>query len=559
MLSRILSDTSLNYNRADTIIRKKQGLFKRIFNAKNDTLVSRSTAEQLNVKQMDAVYRNVEHVVTQNEKIFQRNLHHLRGKFLSLHQKERQLIQANYRLLNDQKNGIDNLKEREQSVVRNAQEQDLAVHKENAGRLERQLIAALCIMLLMIVFILFYQYNAAKYERKLQAEKEYAARVAEEKTSVLASVSHEVRAPINSLMGIIDILKKDGGKPTINREYLDSVAHEIAVINTSVNDILNLSKLEVGALAVKNEYFGPKRLLEDIVGMYVYQAKKKGIALEQEVNIDQRTEIYSSPFRLKQIVSNLVSNAIKYTQRGTVKLSAFIEGSGESATLIVKVKDTGIGIKPEHQKHIFRQYYMADNKLRSTGFGLGLYISKLLSEQLHGDISLVSTPRVGSTFTLTIPITDMREDTVRRKPYTLADLPKDLRLVLIDDNRINILYLKHYFKDFPNVYTFDSGESALKFMQSTSIDVVITDVLMPDINGWDVLKEARQNDRLKTAMIIAFTSDTMHVESVHNTDAGMAFDGVITKPLDEQQLVSLILSKMSRNIPTAAAGTPPAV
>ncbi|PRD53935.1 ATP-binding response regulator [Sphingobacterium gobiense] len=535
-ISKILNDTALN--EIDTVVRKKQNLFNRIFNAKNDTLLA-NTTQQFNVQQIDVLQRNVENLIVQNETIYNRSLRNLRRNFTALRQKERALIQANYFLLNNLKIGVDNIRELERAAVREAEARDLIIYKENSKRLGNQLIVSLSVMLFMILFILYYQSKATTYEKRLEEEKDYAAKVAEEKTSVLANISHEVRSPINSLMGIIDILRKNGSKDMIQPEYLDSAAHEISVINSTVNDILNLSKLEVGALEVKNEYLSPHRLLLDIINLHTYQAQKKSLSLTKQIDIDPKLEIYSSSFRIRQIVSNLISNAIKYTPKGTISIKAYTRKVGSKDTLFVEVKDTGLGIAPEHQSQIFRQYYMTDNKSKTKGFGLGLYISKLLSEQLQGDITVDSTVGKGSTFTLSVPIKQKRIEDAMPRTYTLADLPKDLQLVLIDDNRINILYLKHYFKDFPNMHTFEKASDALAFIQQHPVDAVITDISMPEIDGWDVLREIRNNSEKQETKVFAFTADTMHLE-VEKNQAYM-FDCILSKPLDEHQLVACIV------------------
>ncbi|NGM65741.1 hybrid sensor histidine kinase/response regulator [Sphingobacterium sp. SGR-19] len=538
-ISNILNDTALN--EVDTVVRKKQNLFNRIFNAKNDTVLA-NTTQHFNVQQIDVLQRNVENLIVQNETIYNRSLGNLRRNFTSLRQKERALIQANYFLLNNLKIGVDNIRELERAAVREAEARDLSIYKENTKRLGNQLIFSLSVMLLMILFILYYQSRATTYEKRLQEEKDYAAKVAEEKTSVLANISHEVRSPINSLMGVIDILRKNGSKNTIQPEYLDSAAHEISVINSTVNDILNLSKLEVGALEVKNEYFSPYRLLLDIINLHTYQARKKALSFTQQIDLDPNVEIYSSSFRVRQIVSNLISNAIKYTPKGTVSIKAYARKVNSQDTLFVEVKDTGLGIAPEHQSQIFRQYYMTDNKSKTKGFGLGLYISKLLSEQIQGDITLDSIVGKGSTFTLSVPIKQKRLDPNASKARTLADLPKDIQLVLIDDNRINILYLKHYFNDFPNVYTFENAGDALTFIQHNPVDAVITDISMPEVDGWDVLREVRENHEKQSTKIFAFTADTMHLEDEIKKNQTHTFDCILSKPLDEHQLVACILS-----------------
>lgn len=544
-INKMLNDTALHQVAIDTVVRKRQNLFNRIFNAKSDTLLSGTTTQQFNIQQMDVLYRNVENLIVQNETIYNRSLRSLQRNFTSLRQKERDLIQANYLLLNNLKTGVDNIIELERATVREAEARDLELHRENAKQFGNQLIISLSVMLLMILFILYYQSKATTYEKRLQEEKDYAAKVAEEKTSVLANVSHEVRTPINSLMGIIDILKKNGNNNTIQPEYLDSAAHEIAVINSTVSDILNLSKLEVGALEIKNEYFPPHQLLLEIINLHTYPARKKALSLTHQIDISPKMEIYSSAFRIRQIVSNLISNAIKYTPKGEINIKASTRTINGKDKLFVEVKDTGPGISPEHQSQIFRQYYMTDTKSKTKGFGLGLYISKLLSEQVQGNITVTSTVGKGSTFTLSIPIKQKRLESKALKHYTLADLPNDIQLVLIDDNRINILYFKHYFKGFPDVHTFENARDALTFIQQNAVDAVITDISMPEIDGWDVLREIRDNNEKRGIKVFAFTADMMHVEDEMNKNQTYTFDSILSKPLDEHQLVSCILSRDS--------------
>lgn len=542
VMRKILNDTALNKVNVDTAVRKKQSLFNRVFNAKDDTLLNSAITQQFNAHQIDVLQRNVENLIVQNQTSYNRGMRTLQQNFAVMRQKERNLIQANYLLLNNLRAGVEKIQELERASIREAEAKDLELYQENIDQLRGQLIISLSVMLLMILFILYYQSKATTYEKKLEKEKDYAAKVAEEKTSVLANISHEVRSPINSLLGIIDILRKNGSKDTIQPEYLDSAAHEISVINSTVNDILNLSKLEVGALEVKNEYFSPYRLLLDIINLHTYQARKKGLSLKQQIDIDPKLEIYSSSFRIRQIVSNLISNAIKYTPKGEVSVKTYTKKVGSQDTLFVEVKDTGLGIAPEHQSQIFRQYYMTDNRSKTKGFGLGLYISKLLSEQLQGDITLNSAVGKGSTFILSAPIKQKRLESNASNAYTLADLPKDVQLVLVDDNRINILYLKHYFKDFPNVYTFEKAQDALTFIQQHPVDAVITDISMPEIDGWDVLREIRNNPEKEDVKVFAFTADTMHLEGEMKKSQTYVFDCILSKPLDEHQLVACIIA-----------------
>lgn len=541
VINKILSDTSFVRVEADTIVQKKKGLFKRIFDTKDDTIVTNNTIEVLNNDQLNVIQKNIESIIIQNEKTYLRSVNNLRNHLTKLRQKERALLQSNYHLLHNLRTGIDEIMDRERKILDNAKAIDLALYKENAKKFGDQLLIALSIMLLMLFLLLYYQRNAESNEKRLEEEKQYAARVAEEKTSILANISHEVRSPIQSLMGVIDILKKSENQNTIDKEYLDSVAHEIHLINNSVTDILNLSKLEAGALDIKNELFPIQQTLLEVFSRHVYQAEKKKLDFSHSIKIDPSLYINSSEFRIKQIVSNLLSNAIKYTDSGRVLLSAKTVNTGGKEYLEVSVTDTGKGVAVEDQKQIFRQYYMTEDRPKIGSYGLGLYISKLLTEQLKGSIILKSILGKGSIFTLKVPVV---EKVLKEQPvvhYTTADLPKGVNMVLIDDNQINILYLKHYFKDHPGVRTFNKGEEALAYLESSPVDVVITDLLMPDMNGWEILKKIRENKTHKDIQVFAFTSETMLLDTKSH-EQQYKFDAVLTKPLDEHELVSHILT-----------------
>lgn len=543
IVNRIMGDSSFNTLKRDTTIRKKENLFNRIFKAKNDTLVASTITQDFSTIQRDVISQNIENLIQQNKKVYRQNIKALQGKFSALQDKEKELIQANRDLLDNLRKGIDKIRDHEFSERRKAEARDLALYKENTLNFRDQLIASFIIILLLIIITFIYQSNAVAYERKLQEEREYADKVAAEKTTILASVSHEVRAPINSLLSIIDILKKNNDNKLILPEYLDSASHEIEVINTAVNDILNLSKLEAGALDVQYEYFAPYQLLMDITKLHAYLAEVKNIKLVNKMDIDPTLLIYSSSFRIKQIVSNLLNNAIKYTMQGEVSMYTTLKSKNGKMVFSVEVKDSGVGILEEEQALVFRQYYMAGAKKQTSSFGLGLYISKLFAEQMEGDIDLVSVLGKGSTFTLVLPVKKTKIVEVVPVQYTLEDLHQEMQIVVIDDNRINVLYLKHYFKDFPNVHIFEQGHVALGYMNDNQVDLVITDLRMADIDGWEVLNKVRENKAWQRVKVFVFTADSMYLEAEEQQQVNL-FDAKLKKPLDAHDLISSIKRSM---------------
>lgn len=538
IVNRIMSDSSFNTLKRDTTIRKKEKLFNRIFKAKNDTLVASTITQDFSTIQRDVISRNIEYLIQQNRKVYRQNLSALQGKFTALQDKEKELIQANRDLLDNLRKGIDKIRDQETVQLRQAQAKDLTLYQVNTVNFRNQLVASFIIILLLIIITFFYQSNAVSYERKLQEERDYADKVAAEKTTILASVSHEVRSPINSLLGIIDILRKNNDNKLILPEYLDSASHEIEVINTTVNDILNLSKLEAGALEVQYEYFAAHQLLLDIIKVHEHQASVKTIRLVAKIDIDPTLLIYSSAFRVKQIVSNLLSNAIKYTPKGEVYVAASMKIKNGESFLSVEVKDSGVGISEKEQALVFRQYYMAGAKNQSSSFGLGLYISKLFAEQLAGTIDLVSVLGKGSTFTLSVPIKQTKKIEQVPQTYVLEDLP-DIDIVIIEDNRINILYLKHYFKNFPKIHIFEKGEAALAYMEEQPVEIVITDLHMNDMDGWEILNRVRSNPAWQHIRVFVFTADSMYME-VEQQKHQIYFDAKLKKPMDAHDLISCI-------------------
>lgn len=538
IVSRILADTAAQKITLDTVVRKKQGLLKRIFKAQDELVVSNSVTQYFNNSQIDAMYRNIENLNNEQQLIYTRGSGLLKNRFRALIYKERQVIQANYRLLKDLRNGIQNLKEQNVEQTRIFDRKDIAAHRESSQEFKGQLIVALSIMLVMLLLIFFYQSNASRYQKRLRLEKEYAARIAEEKTSILSNVSHEVRTPISSLLGVIELLKSEHNDQQSSANYLDAVVQEITMINSSINDILNLSKLEAGKLEVKNAYFFPHRVLLETLKLHRHQAQKKGLSLEENINIEEGMEILGSAFRIKQIASNLLSNAIKYTEKGTISLTADLVNVDQQQKLVISIHDTGIGISREDQRHVFRKYYMTGSEAKSS-FGLGLYISNLFAKQLDGRIAVESILGKGSTFRLEIPYHNYRYAGSKEQQYTLTSLPNTLNIAFIDDNEINLMYLKHRFANLPNqVSFFTDPAAAIAHVKVNNVDVVVTDMLMPNMNGWSVLSSIRKDST--DVKVFLCTADTENIEA-YKGDCTFQFDGTLTKPLNEHEFISKLL------------------
>lgn len=538
VINRILRDTSLSVNKKDTIVRKKEKLFARIFKAKNDTLVSDKLEQQFNVNQIKAIHNQIENLIQQNKAFYKQDFGKIRRSFGELQQKERQLLQANYTLFSTISTALLRIKAHEDETLRAAEIQDFKLYRENSSIFGKQVLASIILMIIMVTLLLSYHYNTIIYERKITAARDYALRTAKEKAGILANVSHDVRTPVNSLVSIIEVLKNNASSNRVSPVLLDSITQDIHVINDTVEDILNLGKLESGMLEIKEEYFSPAQLLHNLIKMQQGQAEKKGLKLISSIAIDRDIFIKSGTYRVRQIISNLLSNAIKYTDKGQIEVKALItKDSGRK--LQIQVIDTGKGIPAKDQGHIFEQYYMTDLKSKNS-FGLGLHISKLMAEQLKGTLSVSSKQGEGSAFTLVVPFNEEKKHA--EKSTGIETLSNDLRFVVIDDNPINNLFVKQALKSFKNVQIFQDSSLAMTYLKENKTDIVITDLIMDGPSGWDILNAVQENNRSQawTCKVIALTSDESQVIMQSPTGQLHQFDAVLTKPLDTKLLVQIV-------------------
>ncbi|TCV18624.1 phospho-acceptor domain-containing protein [Sphingobacterium alimentarium] len=346
----------------------------------------------------------------------------------------------NYNLINELKNTIENIRELEFKKFREAEKSDYILYKYNINKFRIYAIIALGVIILMLLFIIYYQYVVSKIERKLTKEKIYASQLAEEKTNLLANISHEIRTPLNSLKSVIKLLSSNE-KEDIDKKLLINIEYDINNINNTVNDILNLSKIESNALPAELDDVYISRIIDDTVGLHRYQAEQKGLQLVNENMLDPMLMISSNEFTLRQIISNLVSNALKYTPKGSIRVVSKIVKN----KIIIDVIDTGEGIPEDQLDQIFRKYYTVDGERAKIGFGLGLHISELLAKQIGGKLLVKSQLGVGSVFSLKIPFTQARKKN-SGAPATSNVLPVETSILVVDDIKSTCFWRNSFSK-----------------------------------------------------------------------------------------------------------------
>ena len=385
------------------------------------------------------------------------------------------------------------------------------------------------------------------------------------KSEFLANMSHELRTPMSGVIGMMELLL-DGPLTVEQREQLktaQSCAHTLLAL---LNDMLDLSKIEAGKMDLEEIPFDGRKLMADCVRSHQVTAAAKGIALDWEVDPAVPRQLLGDPLRMRQVLTNLLSNAVRFTDKGAVLASITVDPTGISPgaplTLVINVSDTGTGIPQEQQAWIFEKFTQADGSIsrRFGGTGLGLAITKSLVELHGGNITVESEVGVGSTFKVLLPILAAPEplavlDGRAESPSENATAERG-SILLVEDNLINqkvvisLLRKKGYRIDVAN-----NGQEALDRLSSSSYHLILMDVQMPVLDGLETTRRIRQNPAWAGLPIVAMTAHAMNGDRERCLQAGM--NAYLAKPVDHKHLLRLVEQYLTEGTPVLPPAVPP--
>lgn len=406
----------------------------------------------------------------------------------------------------------------------------------------RVAIGALIIAVLFMALTLYLINKQIRYRKKLETSKSRTEMLLVSREHLMLAISHDIKAPLSSIIGFIELLSKTK-LPDKEKYYLQNMQISSEQILELINNLLDFHKLDSGKHIVNSINFSPYLLVNDIYQSFIPIVKSKSIEIKLFNEISSLDIYNSDPFRIKQIINNLVSNAIKFTKEGYVDFSAKITKKGDKQWLIVSIKDTGVGISKEDLQRLFKQYERSRSAdiQNIEGFGLGLAISKKLANNFGGDITVESELGVGSTFTLKIPIVPTKSTPeVQKKISQNIGNDSKLRLLFVDDDKV---LLNIYFEMLKQMgyepVLCDKSTKALDELQNNDFDIVFCDIQMPDMNGFELVERIR-NAKFSRAKEIPVVALSARSDVSMGTYKEAGFTTFLPKPFTSQQLLSVI-------------------
>jgi len=393
------------------------------------------------------------------------------------------------------------------------------------------------------------------------------------KSVFLSHMSHEIRTPINAILGMDEMILKES-KDSDTLDYAESIRSAGNNLLGIVNDILDFSKIEAGRMSIVPNEYEFSSVIYDMYNIVRLRAEAKGLTVKLDIDPNIPSVLYGDETRIKQAITNILTNAVKYTEKGTVTLSIRQISSNEpvdeealmkacpgdnlpdkSTRILVSVKDTGIGIKPEDMERLFNEYERFDEKRNRVveGTGLGLSITKELLELMGSRLSVASTYGEGSEFSFEIaqgvvsdkPLGDVSGRYIKTagKITRLGFTAEDARILVVDDSSVNLIVVRSLLKKTKiNIDTAGSGEEALQLVRDNEYDVIFLDHLMPDMDGPETLKRMNETDDNRSAgkPVIALTANALSGAREEYIAAG--FKDYLSKPINTKDLEDMLLT-----------------
>lgn len=540
------------------IVKTKKGFFRRLGDAfrrqHTDTVgmtrvQKRATADTVNhrVDIADSVANALAEIQQKQQRESGRQKERIAGRNSELQRVSILLAWRTGQLLEDIQND-------EHTALRRVVDKAMNSRRTMIMRIAGLGLLAILSAAILVVYILRDIRRERRDRQRIIEAKAETERIMQQRERLLLTITHDIKAPAASIAGFIDLLAEYVDRPKAIG-YLKSIGGSVQHLLQLVSALLDYHQLESGKVEIHEESFSPATLIRECVGGMQPQALEKGLLLESNINVADSMVCRSDAFRIKQIVNNLVGNAIKYTDEGKVTVStAYMSGR-----LSIGVADTGCGMTPEEQQRVFNAFTRLPGAQRKEGVGLGLSIAREIVERLGGSINLVSRKGEGSKFTVVIPMEmangndDKAETTIDIEIDETAEAgagisqsnenrnsgDKSLRILIVDDDKLQQQLLLEMFARVEGILLDITSTThaceAIQLAHDIKPDIVFTDIEMPEMNGNEIMKRIREN-----GMAMKFVAITAHEPSIMPKLRNEGFDACLFKPFSVQTLAATI-------------------
>ncbi len=501
-----------------TTERGKKGFFKKmkeffVGNKEKTTTEKKITVTQEGITPEEAIdsaltVEEVSQVIAGQTNLYYQKQLRLQKRFREkMEAQEKELILTN-KILMEEFNKILN------SLNEHVEKRNNTIHNNAISTIDRSTkiinltsLISLGIVIILLIFIIITISQIIRYQKQIVAARLKAEQDAVEKSRFLAYMSHELRTPLTSIVGFTEQLKQTPLDQTQDK-YLSSMRTSSDMLLTTVNDILDLSKLDSGKMKFFIEPFNPASVIEQVLSSLRPAAEKKGLKISLNSLIGNNTILSGDEMRLKQVLINLLNNAVKYTEKGDIMVTLSLKPCGVKQCMQVTIADTGIGISGEHLDDVFSEFSQVHEQSASKwiiGTGLGLPICKKIVEQQNGKIWAESQLQKGSVFSFVIPY-DLSKETPGK--ITPPDQGIDTsiftgkKILIVDDTDINLVLLEAIFEKWQvKVDKAKNGKEALELTDKNHYDLILSDVNMPELDGIEMTKKIRHSSSLTSSKI----------------------------------------------------------
>lgn len=406
----------------------------------------------------------------------------------------------------------------------------------------------------LLVLLYFEVFREVHYIFNMNRDKARAEAANKSKSLFLANMSHEIRTPINSIMGMNEMIIRECTDSNI-AEYAETVKNSCNLLLGIVNDILDFSKIEAGKMDIIPNDYRTAEMLDALLRVLKERAEQKNLAVKTEISPELPSTLLGDEVRIKQIIMNFLSNAVKYTNEGSVTFGVKWIVQNEKEGLFVSVEDTGIGIKEEDLSVLFEKFKRVDEKKNASveGTGLGMSIAESLTEAMGGEINVSSVYGEGSTFTVFIPQTAVDPKPIgenweisaatgnKSEKYKASFVAAAAKVLLVDDNRTNRIVVKSLLKQTKiNVYEAADGFECLQMCKNNKYDIILMDHMMPNMDGVETFKRLKKEcANASDIPVIMLTANA--ISTMRDTFKDAGFTDFLPKPVDYRELEKMLI------------------